>query len=41
MGGSREFLDTIQSREIRAMKRMFAATPDPFEFDEPAERAMA
>jgi len=40
MGGSREFLDTIQSREIRAMKRVFAATPDPFEFDEPAGRAM-
>jgi hypothetical protein len=41
MGGSREFLDAIQDREMRAMKRMFAATPDPFEFDDPARRAMA
>ena len=41
MGGSREFLDAIQAREKRAMKRVFAAAPDPFEFDDPARRAMA
>ena len=28
-----EFLTTIRDREVRAMERMFAGTPDPFEFD--------
>jgi hypothetical protein len=41
MGGSREFLDAIQDRETRAMQRVLARTPDPFEFDAPPGRAMA
>jgi hypothetical protein len=33
MHGADEFLATIRDREVRAMERMFAGTPDPFEFD--------
>jgi len=33
MHGAGEFLTTIRDRETRAMERMFAGTPDPFEFD--------
>ena len=33
MHGAGEFLATIRDREVRAMERMFAGTPDPFEFD--------
>jgi hypothetical protein len=32
MNGAREFLDTIRTRELRAMGRLFAAEDDPFEF---------
>jgi hypothetical protein len=32
MNGAGEFLATIRDREIRAMERVFAGTPDPFEF---------
>ena len=33
MHGAGEFLSTIRERELRAMQRVFAGTPDPFEFD--------
>ena len=33
MHGADEFLATIRDREVRALQRMFAGTPDPFEFD--------
>jgi hypothetical protein len=33
MHGAGEFLSTIRDREVRAMERVFAGTPDPFEFD--------
>jgi len=33
MHGADEFLATVRDREVRAMERVFAATPDPFEFD--------
>jgi len=33
MHGAGEFLSTIRDREVRAMERMFAGMPDPFEFD--------
>jgi hypothetical protein len=33
MHGAGEFLSTIRDREVRAMERMFAGTPDPFEFN--------
>jgi len=33
MHGAGEFLSTIRDREVRYLQRMFAATPDPFEFD--------
>ena len=33
MHGAGEFLTTIRDREVRAMERVFAGTPDPFEFD--------
>ena len=33
MHGAGEFLSTIRDRELRAMQRVFAGTPDPFEFD--------
>lgn len=33
MHGAGEFLSTIRDREVRAMDRVFAGTPDPFEFD--------
>ena len=32
MHGAGEFLTTVRDREVRAMQRMFAGTPDPFEF---------
>lgn len=32
MRGADEFLDTIATRETRAMERVFARAPDPFEF---------
>jgi hypothetical protein len=32
MKGADEFLATIREREWRAMERLFAGTPDPFEF---------
>ena len=32
MHGAGEFLATIRDREVRAMERVFSATPDPFEF---------
>jgi hypothetical protein len=34
MHGSEEFLVIIREREVRAMNRVLARTPDPFEFDE-------
>jgi hypothetical protein len=33
MHGAGEFLSTIRDRELRCMDRLFAGTPDPFEFD--------
>jgi hypothetical protein len=33
MHGAGEFLATIRDRELRAMERVFAGTPDPFEFN--------
>jgi hypothetical protein len=33
MRGADEFLATLRERETRAMQRVFAGTPDPFEFD--------
>ena len=33
MDGSAAFLAIIRERELRAMKRILAGTPDPFEFD--------
>jgi hypothetical protein len=33
MHGADEFLTTIRDREIRALQRLFAGTPDPFEFN--------
>jgi hypothetical protein len=33
MHGAKEFLDTVQARERRAMERLFAGAADPFEFD--------
>jgi hypothetical protein len=33
MHGAGEFLSTIRDREVRAMERVFAGTPDPFEFN--------
>jgi len=33
MHGAGEFLSTIRERELRCMERVFAGTPDPFEFD--------
>ena len=33
MHGAGEFLATLRDRELRAMERMFAGTPDPFEFN--------
>ncbi len=33
MHGAGEFLATIRDREVRAMERMLAGTPDPFEFN--------
>jgi len=33
MHGAGEFLATIREREVRAMERVFAGTPDPFEFN--------
>lgn len=35
MNGSEEFLAIIRERETRAMKRILAQAPDPFEFGEP------
>ena len=39
MNGADEFLELIQSRELRAMERVLAGEPDPFEFgrDQPKE----
>lgn len=33
MHGADEFLATIRERELRAMERVLAGTPDPFEFE--------
>ena len=33
MHGAGEFLATIRDREVRAMERVLAGTPDPFEFE--------
>ena len=33
MHGAGAFLATIREREVRAMERVFAGTPDPFEFN--------
>jgi len=33
MHGADEFIAILRDRETRAMQRMFAGTPDPFEFD--------
>jgi hypothetical protein len=33
MHGAGEFLSTIRDREVRAMERVLAGTPDPFEFN--------
>ncbi len=33
MHGAGEFLATIRERELRYLERLFAGTPDPFEFD--------
>jgi hypothetical protein len=33
MHGATEFLGTVRARERRAMERLFAGAPDPFEFD--------
>jgi hypothetical protein len=38
MNGAREFLDTIRTRELRAMGRLFAAEDDPFEFSSDGHR---
>jgi len=34
MHGADEFLGTIRNRELRALDRLFAGTPDPFEFEQ-------
>jgi hypothetical protein len=41
MGGADEFLATIRDREARAMERILARTPDPFEFGERSRRGKA
>jgi hypothetical protein len=41
MHGAGEFLATLREREVRAMERMFAGTPDPFEFNGKRRRAAA
>ena len=33
MHGAGEFLTALRERELRALERLFAGTPDPFEFD--------
>ena len=33
MHGAGEFLAALHDRELRALERLFAGTPDPFEFD--------
>ena len=33
MRGADGFLGPLRDRELRAMQRVFAGTPDPFEFD--------
>jgi hypothetical protein len=33
MHGADEFLATVRDREVRAMQRILASTPDPFEFE--------
>jgi len=38
MHGADEFIATIRDREVRAMDRVLARTPDPFEFGVPARR---
>ena len=38
MGGADEFLATIRDREVRAMERILARMPDPFEFGERSRR---
>jgi hypothetical protein len=41
MHGADEFLATIHDRELRAMERILARTPDPFEFGERSRRGKA
>ncbi len=41
MHGADEFLATIRDREVRAMERILARTPDPFEFGERSRRGKA
>lgn len=41
MSGADEFLATIRDRELRAMERILARTPDPFEFGERSHRGKA
>ncbi|NJD31835.1 MAG: hypothetical protein FIB04_08115 [Gammaproteobacteria bacterium] len=38
MHGAGEFLATIRDREVRAMERILARTPDPFQFGERSRR---
>lgn len=41
MHGAKEFLGTLRAREERAMARLFAGDPDPFEFAGGARKAKA
>ena len=41
MHGADEFLATIHDRELRAMERVFARAPDPFEFGDRNRRGKA
>lgn len=39
MHGAREFLDTVRTRETRAMSRLFSGATDPFEFGDHPRQA--
>jgi hypothetical protein len=41
MHGAGEFLATLRERELRAMERVLAGVPDPFEFEAPHARGPA
>jgi hypothetical protein len=44
MHGAGEFLETVRTRELRTLARLFAGEPEPFEFaakDRPSRRPRA